>query len=113
MPSDTGSFEAEAALDLSPGLLALFPPWLEHYVAHTPGGAEAPGGGGSRVSISFNLPGSWQVLAGATVAQPRDRGLYRIAAPQLVPSITKPTTDQERARKSRRSRTVFDRQGNL
>ena len=40
-PDDSGSFEAEAVLEVTSGLIALFPPWVEHYVAHTPG-AVAP-----------------------------------------------------------------------
>lgn len=45
------------------GLLALFPPFLDHHVMETRGDA-------ARVSMSFNLRGNWSALGRATAAVP-------------------------------------------
>lgn len=90
--SDLGAFDTDGALSIRAGLLALFPPWLEHYVGATPAG--------TRVSISFNLPGAWATLAAGTVRQTADKDLIKRTRARGVPSITAPLT--EIARRERR-----------
>jgi len=61
---EQGAFDRGLALSPVSGLLVIFPPWLGHFVERTAG--RAP-----RVSLSFNVVGSWTPLARASVTGPK------------------------------------------